>query len=278
MRSFKSFPLVLLVLASFIFIHSHPAQAASRKELKQMCRQEFRECKKDNNNAYCRKIKKECRVENKVTFKDDLIYAQEQILKVGKKIADHVQMDLSQDDLGEFITIRFISKKVGDFGDITYIPNGMYSHVVIYNDGKEQKIEFKIYTKDMEQRNIGEELQTSEGRLFPKFINGVKFESLWGQEIGAKNFQVYFDPEKKIVGMFIPSQVAGKLMNWLNQVKNSIKYVKDVIPNINSIPVNIKLEKEKVGRVSILSEDKNQTNAGLVILFDHAKISSILRK
>jgi hypothetical protein len=278
MQTFKSFPLMLLVLSSFILLNSTQAQAASRRELKQMCKQEFKECKKDNNNSYCKRVKKECRVENKVTFKDDLKHAQEQVLKVGKKIADHVQMDLGQDDIGEFITIRFVSKKIGDFGDITYIPNGMFSHVVIFNDGDEQKIEFKIYTIDMEKRNIGEELQTSQGRLFPKFINGEKFESLWGQEIGAKNFQVYLDPEKKIVGMFIPTQVAGKLINWLNQVKNSIKYVKDVIPNFNSLPVNIKLKQEKVGRVSILSEDQNQNNAGLVILFDHAKISSILRK
>ena len=65
-------------------------------------------------------------------------------------------------------------------------------------------------------------------------------------------------------------------MTKLNELKNKSKWT-SWLPNLNSVPVNLKLEKEKVGRVSLLSADEHGNNSGIVVLFDHAQIKSILR-
>lgn len=268
----------LLIIALSFFQFAHATDGMSRRDLKRMCKEQFKECKKDQSTRVCRKQKKQCRVDNKVTFKDDIKHFKQQILNFGKKAAGHVQIELEEDNIGEYITLRFISKKIKNIGDFTYIPRDMYSHVSIRQDEDGAKLEFKVYTKDLEKRGVGQELQTSVGRLFPKFIDGVKHESLWGEvaRIAGGDVQIYFDPDKKLFGAFIPSAEVGQFISWVNETKNSTKYL-SWLPDLNSIPVNIKLDKTKVGRVSVLSRDSNGVNSGIIILFDHSKIVEVLR-
>ena len=255
--------------------------ANTRSELKKICRQQQKICKQNHNNKTCRQIKKECRIDNKVALKDDIKYFKEKILDLGNQVAKNIQIELSTDHHGEYIILRFITKRLGQINDLTYIPNGMNSHIAIINQVQSQHIEFKVYTKDLEQNQIGEYLQTSQGRTFPKFINGKRYQTLFGERFsfaGIDNYQVYLDPKEKIIGLFIPQNLSGGFINWLNKLKNQLGQIGQALPDINSVPLNIKLNKKKVGRVSVLAYDQNQANSGLVILLDHNLIKQELTK
>jgi hypothetical protein len=255
--------------------------ANTRKDLKRLCKEQQQICKKENKNKTCRKIKKECRIQNKVTLKDDIKHVKEQILNLGNQVARNVEMELSHDNTGEYILIRFITKRLGRINDMTYIPHGMHSHIAIINHIENQHVEFKIYTHDLESNQVGEYLQTSPGRIFPKFINGKRYQQLFGQQFsfaGVDNYQIYFDPKNKVFGMFIPQDLSGSFIDWLNNLKEQLGQIGTILPNINSIPVNIKLNKQKVGRVSMLAYDQNQLNAGIVILLDHSEVKQELNK
>jgi len=270
-----------LLIISMMLSFALNTYANTRSELKKFCRQQQKICKQNHNNKTCRQIKKECRIDNKVALKDDIKYFKEKILDLGNQVAKNIQIELSTDHHGEYIILRFITKRLGQINDLTYIPNGMNSHIAIINQVQSQHIEFKVYTKDLEQNQIGEYLQTSQGRTFPKFINGKRYQTLFGERFsfaGIDNYQVYLDPKEKIIGLFIPQNLSGGFINWLNKLKNQLGQIGQALPDINSVPLNIKLNKKKVGRVSVLAYDQNQANSGLVILLDHNLIKQELTK
>ncbi|MGK0367188.1 MAG: hypothetical protein ACI9QD_000322 [Thermoproteota archaeon] len=257
------------------------AIAGERRDLKRMCKAKKKQCRKDGGSRKsCRKVKKQCRKDNKVSFKDDLQNLKQKLQGLAKKIASKVEVTLSEDDNhGEFIELAIHAKALKSIDDFYYYPNQFDSYVSIVDGEKAKIIKLKIYTSDLAQQGIGEELQTSRGRVFPKFINGQRYESLYGEEVkvsGKQGYQVYFDGEKKVVGIFIPSQAVGKGISALNDLKNKSKFLA-WMPNINSVPIGIKINKVKVGRVSLLSKDENGENSGVVILFDHAKLKEVVR-
>lgn len=281
MRTMNVWGSFLFLLATLSFAMPTQAHAQSRKELKKMCREQFKQCKKSNSRKYCRKQKKQCRKDNKVTFKDDLKLFQEKLFNFAQKVAGTVELSLDTDEnKGEYIEVKVHTKLQVDMGDIAYYPNNYDSHVSFQDNGEYKDFVLRVYTSDLENHGVGEELQTSEGRSFPKFIDGVRYESLYGEEIKTKKsfIQLYFDGEKQMFGLFIPSPFIGTSLSKVNEIKNKIPVIGQLLPNINSIPVNVKIQKEKVGRVSLLSADSEGNNSGVVLLFDHAAIKDVLRE
>lgn len=280
MRTHNTMRSFLLLGLLFSMVLPSTANAQSRKELKRMCREQFKECKKSNSGKVCRKQKKQCRIENGVTFKDDLKVFNDKLFNFAQKVAGTVEITLDQDQSNqEFIEVRVHTKLNLDVGDIAYYPNNYKSNISFSSNDEYKDVVLKVYTADLERHGVGEELQTSEGRSFPKFIDGVKYETLYGEEIKTKSsfVQLYFDAEKKMFGLYIPTPFVGQSISKLNELKSKIPVVGKIIPNINSIPVNIKLQKEKVGRISLLSNDEQGTNSGVVVLFDHQAIKDVLR-
>lgn len=268
--------LFVLLLSGF----ASEANAQSRRELKRMCRDQYKQCRKENSRKQCRKEKRQCRKDNGVTFLDDIKNIKNKLNVFAQKVASHVEFTLGNDEnKGEYIEVKVMTKLNVDMGDLSYYPANYDSYISFAEGNGTRDILIRVYTSDLEERGIGEELQTSPGRSFPKFIDGVRYESLYGEPLKVakkEGYQVYFDGEKKIFGVFIPSGVVGQGISKLNELKNKTKWT-SWLPNINSVPVNLKLQKERVGRVSLLSNDEHGNNSGIVILFDHAQIKSILR-
>jgi hypothetical protein len=280
MKTLKIWASLLFLLAITTMVMPQHANAQSRRELKKMCRQQFKVCKKSNSRKFCRKQKKQCRIDNGVSFKQNLEYFKGKLFNLTQKVVGAVEFTLDSDDFrGEFIEVTIHTKMKLNMGDLAYFPNNFDSYIAFLNNGEMKDFVLRVYTSDLEERGIGEELQTSVGRSYPKFIDGIKYETIYGEEIQGKNnsFQLYFDAEKKLFGFFIPSPFVGDGITKLNELKAKIPYIGSAIPNINSIPLNIKIQKEKVGRFSLLSADAEGKNSGLILLFDHAKLKEVLR-
>ncbi len=272
-----------ILLIAFL-IMSLPAMGQSRKELKRMCKDEFKVCKKSHKARYCRKERKKCRQENNVSFKDDLKLFKAKVKKVVAKTVGQVVVHFGEDEeLGEFLRVSVESKAFKNVQDFTYSPEEVNSFIEIVQgaDGEKKEFAIVVYSQDLEDQEVGTYLQTTEGRLYPKFINGVRFESMFGIPFavgGVENFHLYLDPGKRVVGAFIPTGVSGTLIQKLNDFKNDdLGKVGKIFPDINSLPINVKVDKIKIGRFSILSNDENGENAGVVILFDIEKLKLVAK-
>lgn len=273
-----------VVSSVLMLLMSLPAVGQSRWELKKMCRKDMKTCKKSHSGKYCRDLKKKCRQENDVTFKDDVKLFKAKVSEIVAKVVGQVSVVMGVDEENqEYMRVSFESKALGNVGDFTYSPEMISSFIeVVKGDSSDKKeLGLTIYTKDMENLEIGRPLQTSDGRYFPKFIDGVKHESLFGipfDVAGKDNYQLYLDPTANIIGAFLPVVVSGDLISKLNRFKNEeLGKVGEIFPDVNSLPVTVTVDGVKVGRVAILSYDANGTNSGVVVLFDIEKLKSVAK-
>ncbi len=275
-----------IALFSFVLSSTYGeayAGTPSRRELKQACKSDFDGCKSAGTKASeCRKEKRDCRKENGVTFVDDLIYAKTQVQVLIRKVLENVTLELGEDpDLGEYIELDVQSGKLNGLSDFDFVPGQLKSSVGIGHVNGKAEVRIRVYTYDMEHSTGASELQTSPGRKFPRFLGGRVFDSLFGYAFavgGTSGYQFYIDPKEKVIGVTIPSGAVGQLLSEVNSLKNQIKYVKDIVPNFNSIPLPVTYNKHKVGRISLLSSDSNGKNSGVVILFDHTALVNALKE
>ena len=269
---------VLLVFSLALGLVNH-SEAQSRRDLKKMCKQVRKDCRSNGGSRKsCRKKWKKCRKENGVRFVDDLKFGLSKI----KAALGKVELKISEDEEGdEFIALQVSSKTFKKVGSIELSHEDLKSNASVSPsevNEDEGVLSLEVYDSDFENDVAEfEDLSTSEGRAFPKFLNGEKFESLRGIQI--KKSQVYLDDEKGIIGIFIPAEVSGKLVDWLNQLKEKIPIINN-LPNINSIPVTIKIKdkedvRHKIGRFYVLSKDESGENAGVILLFDKVKIKDL---
>ena len=135
-----------------------------------------------------------------------------------------------------------------------------------------------IYKNDIYENVDAFPLQTSRGRHYPKFYDGRVFESVIGLPfIVGKNKMAHFylDPENHVFGFYIEGDVSGNVFRWLNNLKNRVKWLR-WIPDLNHVPFNVKVEKEKVGRMYALGYDDNGKNAGFLLLLDEEALFEVL--
>ncbi len=264
--------LIVLMLGSL----STEVKAQSRRELKRMCRQEFRLCKESNSRKFCRAEKRQCRKENGVTLKDDLIHVKNKVVAAAKQLTDHVEVFLQEDLNGEAVLVRIKLKGVKNLQDIEFSPKDTLSKIKGYYLDSLYLIDILLYTKDFEKGGFGVPLQTTEGRRFPRFLYGQYFNELTGKQLN-KGHQFYLDHKHGIFGVFVKSKGVGNAMEKINDLKHLAPKIAPFIPEINSIPINVKVHKEKVGRISILSNDEGGENSGVVVLFDHSLLKDAIR-
>lgn len=271
-----------IALFSFVLSTAY-AGSPTRRELKEACADDFDGCKAAGTKAsQCRKDKRDCRKENGVRFIDDLILAKTKVQVVIRKVLENVTLELGEDaELGEYIELDVQSGKLNGLSDFEFVPGQLKSSVGIGHANGKAEVRIRVYTYDMEHSTGASELQTSPGRRFPRFLGGRTFESLFGYAFGVAGtpgYQFYIDPKEKIIGVTVPSGAVGQLLNEVNSLKNQIKYVKDIIPNFNSIPLPVVYNKHGVGRISLLSSDSTGKGSGVVILFDHTALVNALKE
>jgi hypothetical protein len=192
--------------------------------------------------------------------------------------AKKVQLEFGEDSIGEYMRVGFRGKLIDKLNEFEFTPDieGVDSGVYLTAGEDGKVLSLTIYTKDMERWTPGADLQTSEGRTFPNFY-GTKHESLWGFEIKDK-VQLYLDPGTGIFGVYVNVDGVRNVMNKINEFKNKIPVIKDIVPNINSLPVPVKIKKKKVMKAYALSHDENGERGGVILLADYNAIKSLKDK
>ncbi|MFW5887925.1 MAG: hypothetical protein ACOCUH_03930 [Bacteriovoracia bacterium] len=270
--------LSLMLLVSF-FVTS-TAEAGWRREAKKMCRQEYRECRKEHSRRFCRQERRKCKRENHVSFKDDIRWIGNKLKGIVKTAVGYVDVKYGvHEEFGDYLRISIEGGAFKQLDNFFYSPEEINSYLEIVPgmDEKKKELAFIVYLDDLENHDVAEQLQTSEGRSFPKFIDGIRHESVFGRKFfarGSQEHHFYLDPAKGLVGMFIPGELGGNVIQFFNDTKNKVK-LGQMIPNINSIPVNIKFKKQKVGRLSLLSDDDQGQRSGYVLLFDIERLKEV---
>lgn len=241
----------------------------TRKELRQICREAFKKCKETNSRKECRRERRACRKEYGVTFWDD-------IKNIFRKDNEKVQFVLARDGNGEFIQVRVQIDAPADLDDFQFNYPNVASNISIGSEGSKLNIDLSVYASDFGNNIFGHQMQTSQGRSFPKFIDGQRYTSLRGDYL-FNGHQFYIDEQTNIFGIFIVSRLVGHGMDWLNDIKYKLGKFGGLIPHINSIPVGLKAKGHIVGRFYTLSPDNEGGNPGILVLFDYKKLSSVLK-
>lgn len=269
---------IMMMTMSLTIAHGAQAADSPYKAALKQCKTEFKTCKKSEvQKKVCRKEFRKCKDDNDVQFKDRL-------RRFKEKLSAAIEIEIKKDaELGEYMHLNVLSKALKKVPTFKQAISGMDSFVAVEQRDETKVFNLTIYNNDL-GTHAGEKLQITEGRQFPKFINGQKYDDLFGKKFkvgNIENFQAYYDVDHNVAGAFMPAKVAGSLINVLNTAKDAtINWIKGYlglgalpvgIEDINSIPVNLKVEGQKVGRISILSEDKNGKNSGVVILVDLEK-------
>ncbi len=274
----------IILFSFFIFSVSFipSTHAASRKSLKAMCKKEFKACvASGNSKKSCRKEKRQCRKENGVRFIDDIKNVGKKIGSAVKSVIGKVQVQRVEIGEEEIFLIDVESKHFARAPEIEIQPLApkKSSVGIVADESGQKKLALQVYSSDFHDEHILEQLQTSPGRSFPNFLHGAKFDSLQGKEIGK--VQVYLDSEVKVFGAFVPVKLAGGAINTANNVISAflskVPVLGDIIPEINSVPIGIKVKGIKVGRLSVLSNDDSGKNGGLVLLVDKEELQYAAR-
>ncbi len=252
------------------------SNAQARRELKKMCRQQFRECKKEHSQKYCGQLKRECRRENELSFADDLELVKNKVLDWVQHCISNVEVKYGDhEEHGEYLRFVIEGNKISNMNDFYYSPvdYNSYLEVLDRDFNGEKEIYVVLFYSELEQHELTGPLQTTDGRLFPRFINGIKYPYIYGLpfQISGQTYHFYIDMEQNLVGLFVPNEVAGGFITFLNDIKNRTLLGR-MIPNINSIPVTIRKDSEPIGRLSVLSDDYSGENSGYVVLFDIRKL------
>jgi hypothetical protein len=197
------------------------------------------------------------------------------LVKGGKKVS----YELGEDENGEWVRLFITGKiinKVGDF-KLDVSEKGIYSNVGVVTVGDHKELQLQIYTSDLEGFTPGQDLQTSPGREFPRFF-GTRHQTLWGVPFKQNKYHMYLDAGTGIFGVYANIDGVGNLINKVNDFKNKIPVIQDIIPNINSLPVPLKIKKKKVITIYALAHDANNERGGLVLLVDHYKLVELIKK
>ena len=260
------------ILVLGLFLVAATTEAQTRRDLKKMCKEIKKECRSEGGSRKeCRQLWKECRSENGVTFKDDLNL-------VKRALADSVHISKGEDELGDYYQVQVRTKKLARFSEFSFSPNGIQSKIELVQTKGQQLINFTVYQHDIYQNINLTNLQTSQGRSFPRFYDGRIFDSLLGvsyQMPQGQKVHLYLDPVHSIFGLYIEGHIYGNAFNWVNNLKKSVKWL-SFIPDITHVPFAIKVRKEKAGRIYALAFDEAGENAGVLLLLDEQRLFEIL--
>ena len=112
-------------------------------------------------------------------------------------------------------------------------------------------------------------------RPFPKWlkIDGVRerFSNVDGWTL-KKTHRIFFDADKKVLGVFIKADKTNLVFEQIDSIKKKVAgpIVGALIPTPDYIPFPIKAKKEKIGRVSIMSNYKDEKGtAGVMVMVDY---------
>jgi hypothetical protein len=270
----------LFLFVSLMLTNSAQAGAwKERRDLKKMCKESYKECQKENSKKECYDEKRQCRIDNGVNFGADLKFLFGQAKDIITRALGKVDIKRGEDPTYGYYTQISVEAAYLKFapGFTINHPN-FQSYVTLPETTETKYLHFYVYDSDLQLDNYVTQLQTSPGRSFPRFFDGRVFESLTGVEYvtqSGKGYQFYFDSTHDIFGSFLPSKLVGEAIKGVNFVKNYFPYISALVPDVNSVPFNLKYQGVKIGRASLLSQKSFQYSSGVVVLFDHNVIRSL---
>jgi hypothetical protein len=94
-----------------------------------------------------------------------------------------------------------------------------------------------------------------------------------------RRHRIFFDADKKVLGVFIKADKTNLVFEQIDDIKKKVSgpIVGALIPTPDYIPFPIKAKKEKIGRVSIMSNYKDEKGtAGVMVMVDYKKLHALL--
>lgn len=280
-RSFLSLRNFYVFAFSFSFLltinSAEAGKLAERRALKKQCKDGYNQCKEEKSKSACFQEKKDCRRENGVSIGDDVKFLLGEAKEILNKTLGKVKIAREEDaEFGYYTKISLEAAYLKFMPVLSVQHPDFQSYVSIAEDTKTKYLEFYIYDSDLKLDNYVVPLQTTPGRKFPRFFDGREFDFLTGVQYSAKNgkaYQFYFDSAHDVFGTFLPSKIVGEAIKSVNYVKSYIPYVGMLLPEVTTVPINLKYQGVKVGRASLIGQKSFENSAGIVVLFDHAIIA-----
>lgn len=248
------------------------------KRVEKFCNRAKHECKddKDMSRKQCKELKEECLAANGVEGRFTRI--KESIVGVVKKGMPKLKSIFSKG-----------SDEQGDYIEAT-IDNNLISKIEAFKQmiGKKSYVEKKesnqlvlrTYLKDEQTLK---QLTLPKNRPFPKFIkvDGVRerFAGVNGWMI--KNHYVFFDTKRKVVGFFIENDMTDLIFQEIDSVIKQVggPIVGAIVKAPDYLPFPVKVNKEAVGRISLMSKNKDDSGtAGLMVMVDYTKLYAQIDK
>lgn len=248
------------------------------KRVEKFCNRIKRDCKddKDSSRKECKELKENCMAANGVEGKFTRI--KESIVGVVKKGLPKLKSMFSKgsDEQGEYIEATInnnLLSKLESFKQMI----GKKSFV---EKKESNQLVLRTYLKDEQTLK---QLTLPKNRPFPKFIkiDGVRerFAGVNGWMI--KNHYVFFDTKRKVVGFFIENDLTDLIFQEIDSVIKQVggPIVGAIIKAPDYLPFPVKVNKEAIGRISLMSKNKGESGtAGLMVMVDYTKLYAQIDK
>jgi hypothetical protein len=248
------------------------------KRVRRFCKRTKKACKKakDVSKKECRKLKKECLDANGI--KSRLANIKNAIKNGIKKLMPKVGslFKKGKDEKGQFVEATIKNKTLAKVGAFSH-PLGKMSFAKKV-EGSDSLI-IRTYLNDKASLKS---MTLPGSRPFPKWIkvDGIRerFSAVDGWQL-KKGHEVFFDVKRKVLGFFIKNNKIDMIFAQIDQIKKKVAgpIIGAIIPTPDYIPFPIKIKKNKIGRVSIMSNHKDKSGtAGIMIMVDYKKLHSML--
>lgn len=248
------------------------------KRVEKFCNRIKKDCKddKDTSRKECKELKDNCMAANGVESKFTRI--KESIVGVVKKGLPKLKSMFSKgsDEQGEFIEATIDNNLISKLESFKQMI-GKKSYVE-KKDGNQ--LVLRTYLKDEQTLK---QLTLPNNRPFPKFIkiDGVRERFAGVNGWMVKNHYVFFDTKRKVVGFFIENDMTDLIFQEIDAVVKQVggPIVGAIVKSPDYLPFPVKVNKEPIGRISLMSKHKDQSGtAGLMVLVDYTKLYAQIDK
>ncbi len=261
----------------FVVERGDLTQKQYEKRVERFCNRIKKDCKDDAemSRKQCKELKEDCLNANGVENRFKRI--KESIVGAVKKSMPKLKSLFSKgsDEQGEYLEATIDNNLVSKFENFKQ----MIGKKSFVEKKEENKIVLRTYIKDEQTLKP---MTLPNNRPFPKFIkiDGVRerFSNVSGWMV--KNNYVFFDMKRKVIGIFIANDMTDLIFQEIDQVKKTVAgpIIAAIVKTPDYIPFPVKVNKESIGRISLLSKYKDQAGtAGLFVMVDYTKLHSQIK-
>lgn len=262
----------------FVVERGDLTQKQFEKRVEKFCKRAKHECKddKDMSRKQCKELQEECLAANGVEGRFTRI--KESIVGVVKKGMPKLKSIFSKgsDEQGDYIEATINNNLISKLESFKQMI-GKKSYV----EKKEaNQLVLRTYLKDEQSLK---QLTLPKNRPFPKFIkiDGVRERFAGVNGWMVKNHYVFFDTKRKVVGFFIENDLTDLIFQEIDSVVKQVggPIVGAIVKSPDYLPFPLKINKEPVGRISLMSKYKDEGGtAGLMVMVDYNKLYAQIDK